>query len=143
MTIHDSKCVLTLRIDPIPLVNVLLGELRDVLAIYTFGSQVDGTATDASDMDIAVLVAGYADPIQLWNLSGILADLALCPVDLLDLRAASTVMQYQVIQSGIRLWGQEPQAGLFECFVLNEKIALDLARAPLLNQIQATGQVYA
>ncbi len=44
-----------------------------------------------------MLVAGYADPLLLWNLASDLADMAGCPVDLLDLRAASTVMQYQVI----------------------------------------------
>ena len=44
-----------------------------------------------------------------------------CDVDLLDLRAG-TVMQYQVITTGQCLWAQQPAAGLFECFVLSEKL---------------------
>lgn len=43
------------------------------------------------------LVAGYADSLTLWELADKLADMAGCPVDLLNLRAASTVMQYPVI----------------------------------------------
>ena len=112
------------------------------IAIYAFGSQVQGTAGPDSDLDLAVLVAGYADPLALWDLSGHLADLAACPVDLLDLRAASTVMQYQVITSGRRLWSAGLEAGLFECYVLSEKTQLDAARAPLMADILATGKIH-
>jgi predicted nucleotidyltransferase len=114
-----------------------------VLAIYAFGSQVQGSANAQSDLDLAVLVAGYADPLGLWDVSGQLADIVGCPVDLLDLRAASTVMQYQVITTGRRLWSAGLQTDLFECFVLSEKTALDEARAPLLADIAATGRIYA
>jgi len=113
------------------------------LAIYAFGSQVQGNANAQSDLDLAVLVAGYADPVALWDMSGSLADVAGCPVDLLDLRAASTVMQYQVITTGRRLWSAGLPTDLFECFVLSEKTALDEARAPLLADIAATGKIYA
>ena len=63
-------------------------------------------------------MAGYADVHQLWSLSGELADVAGCPVDLLDLRAASTVMQYQVITQGVRWWARDAQAAIFESAVL-------------------------
>ncbi len=113
------------------------------MAVYAFGSQVQGSAHDSSDLDLAVLVAGYADPLVLWDVSGELADIAGCPVDLLDLRAASTVMQYQVITTGRRLWSAGLPVDLFECFVLSEKTALDEARAPLMADIAATGRIYA
>ena len=73
-------------------VHLLQAQLPGLLAVYAFGSRVHGVATPQSDLDLAVLVAGYADVHQLWSLSGELADVAGCPVDLLDLRAASTVM---------------------------------------------------
>ncbi len=113
------------------------------MAVYVFGSQVQGQADARSDLDLAVLVAGYADPLALWDASGELADIAGCPVDLLDLRAASTVMQYQVITTGRRLWSVGLPVGLFECVVLSERTALDEARAPLLADIAATGRIYA
>lgn len=112
------------------------------MAIYAFGSQVQGTAGPQSDLDLAVLVAGYADPLALWDVAGHIADGVARPVDLLDLRAASTVMQYQVITTGQRLWSIGLPVGLFETFVLSEKTALDEARAPLMADIQRTGKIH-
>ncbi len=123
-------------------VTVLCRAFPQVLAIYAFGSRIQGTARAESDLDLAVLVAGYADPLQLWALSNELAEMLGCAVDLLDLRAASTVMQYQVLTRGQRLWASEPAAGLFECFVLGEKIRLDAGRSGLLADIAQAGRVY-
>ncbi|WP_211251747.1 type VII toxin-antitoxin system MntA family adenylyltransferase antitoxin [Andreprevotia chitinilytica] len=125
-----------------PVLAAILPALPQALAVYAFGSQVQGHAGHESDLDLAVLVAGYTDPLVLWDLSGTLADIASCPVDVLDLRAASTVMQYQVLTTGLRLWAKEPATGLFESFVLSEKTALDMARAGLLADIQKEGKIY-
>ncbi len=126
-----------------PVVCAIRAQFANAIAIYAFGSRVQGTANAQSDLDLAVLVAGYAEPLLLWRLAGSLADVVGCPTDLLDLRAASTVMQYQVITTGQRLWSAGVNAGLFECFVLSEKTALDTARASLLGDIRATGTIYA
>lgn len=112
------------------------------LAIYAFGSRILGSAQVDSDLDLAVLVATYAEPLQLWEVANQLAGVVGCAVDLLDLRAASTVMQYQVITQGRVLWASVPGAGLFECFVLSEKNNLDAARSGLLNDIAIEGKVY-
>jgi uncharacterized protein len=124
------------------LIQTLQARLPQLLAVYAFGSRVQGTAGPSSDLDLAVLVAGYAEPLVLFGLAGDLSDIAGCPVDLLDLRAASTVMQYQVITTGVRWWSCDAQAALFEVAVLSEKTALDTARAGLLNDIQRRGTVY-
>lgn len=124
------------------IVDKICTQFPDVMAIYVFGSRVSDKANADSDLDLAVLLPSYADPLQLWDLSGDLAELAGCPVDLLDMRAASTVMQYQILQTGQRLWGASLDAGLFECYVLSEKLALDEARAGLLADIQHRGMVY-
>ena len=126
-----------------PVVARICTTFPQTIAIYAFGSQIHSHAGRESDLDLAVLVAGYADALVLWDVAGGLADLVACRVDLLDLRAASTVMQYQVITTGQRLWASGLQAGLFECFVLSEKTALDAARAPLMADIAATGRIYA
>jgi len=120
----------------------LLQVFPNALSIYAFGSRVQGTANAQSDLDLAVLVAGYADPLQLFEMANQLADKLGYEVDLLDLRAASTVMQYQVITTGRRLWAKDVQAGLFEAFVLSEKTSLDEARAELLHEIREDGAVY-
>ena len=114
----------------------------NTLAIYFFGSRANGTANSDSDLDLAVLVAGYAEPLQLWDISNDLAEIAGCDVDLLDMRAASTVMQYQILQTSRCLWANKLEADLFECFVLSEKLYFDQARAGLLDDIQKRGTVY-
>lgn len=116
--------------------------LPDLLALYAFGSRIQGQANAESDLDLAVLVAGYADPLLLFDLAGEFADVAGCAVDLLDLRAASTVMQYQIITTGVRWWQKDSQAALYEAAILSEKTALDEARNALIDDIQHRGSVY-
>ncbi|MEQ6330166.1 nucleotidyltransferase domain-containing protein [Pseudomonas chengduensis] len=127
----------------VALVELLRSRLDGVLAVYAFGSRIQGTADERSDLDLAVLVQGYVDPLTLWDLAGEAADIAGCSVDLLDLRRASTVMQQQVLTKGERWWAVPgDEAGLFECAVLSEKLELDRARAPLLRDIERDGRVY-
>jgi predicted nucleotidyltransferase len=125
------------------ILQTLQARVPKLLAIYAFGSRIQGTATAQSDLDLAVLVAGYTEPLTLWALASDLEDIIGCPVDLLDLRAASTVMQYQIISTGQRWWAKDAQAGLFEAAILSEKTALDTARAGLLSDIQQQGKIYA
>lgn len=120
----------------------LLASVPDLMAVYVFGSQATGEANADSDLDLAVLAAGTVDPLLLWQIAGELADIVAVPVDLLDLRAASTAMQYQVITTGRRLWNKDSQAGIFESYILSEKTALDTARAALLADIQKEGKVH-
>lgn len=76
------------------------------------------------------------------RLPGLLADVAGCPVDLVDLRAASTVMQHQIITRGECWWSAGLPADLFALYVLDEKMNLDAARAGLLQDIAERGSVY-
>ncbi|MDF0606038.1 nucleotidyltransferase domain-containing protein [Neisseriaceae bacterium TC5R-5] len=125
------------------MVQILRAKLPNLLAIYAFGSRVQRTARLDSDLDLAVLVAAYAEPLTLFELAGELADQIGVAVDLLDLRAASTVMQYQIVTTGQRWWAaDELQATLFEVAILSEKTALDTARAGVLADIQAKGTIY-
>lgn len=116
--------------------------LPGLLAVYLFGSQAAGEADATSDVDIAVLIDGAVDPLALWALSGELADIVNLPVDLVDLRSASTVMQYQVITKGRLLWSIGSAVGGYEAFILNQKIELDAARAGLLGDIYKSGVVH-
>ena len=128
-----------------PIARLVQKRLPLALAVYAFGSRVVDQGQHVSphsDLDLAVLVEGYADPITLFELSGELADITGCSVDLLDLRAASTVMQHQVLTSGQRLWAKDVRAGLFEAAMLTEKLHLNDMRQGLVEDIQARGFVY-
>ncbi|MBI5925010.1 MAG: nucleotidyltransferase domain-containing protein [Aquabacterium sp.] len=125
-----------------PVVIALRRAFPHALGIYAFGSMVQGTARSDSDLDLAILVEGYAAPLALWEAANELTGLLHRPVDLLDFRAASTVMQDQILNKGRRLWGKEPQAGLYECFAMSEKGRLEEARAGILTDIAKEGRVY-
>ena len=125
-----------------PIVRDILSEFPNTLAIYAFGSRIHGQAHADSDLDLAVLVAGYADPVRLWMVAGDLAGKVDCDVDLLDMRAVSTIMQHQILMTGRRLWARRLEADLFECFVLSERTALNEARAKLEAAIKKKGKVF-
>lgn len=122
--------------------DLLRQALPGLLGIYSFGSQVQRNAGPDSDLDLAVLVAGYADSVLLWNLGNKLANELDIDLDLLDLRAASTVMQHQIITGGKRLWSAGTETDEFELYVLSEKHDLDLWRQPLIDQIREEGRIY-
>ena len=126
-----------------PLLASVQAKIPNLMALYVFGSRAQSTPRPDSDLDLAVLAAGYIDPALLWSLSNEIANLVNGEVDLLDLRAASTVMQYQVISTGKTVWDIGLQARLFEVFILSEKLALNEAREPLLRSITKEGHVYA
>ncbi len=134
---HDAPTMNTAAI-----IDFLHRQLPDLEAIYLFGSRAQGTANTESDLDIAVLMQAQPGPVRLFELAGELADLAGCAVDLIDLRTASTVMQYQIITSGHRLWARDSATGLYESFILSEKTNLDEARAGLLADIEKRGSIY-
>ncbi len=127
------------------LVPLLQKELPKLMALYAFGSRVKGqgcTARVDSDLDLAVLVEAYADPVQLFDLSGRISDSTHCPVDLMDLRAASTVMQHQILTQGVRIWAKDLAVDLFEAAMLTEKLHLDESRQSLIQDVVRRGAVY-
>jgi len=116
--------------------------LPHVLAIYVFGSHASGHAHVESDLDLAVLLSGSSDPVKLWSVAEEIALWLGSDVDLIDLRQASTVMQYQIIMTGQRLWQADSQAALYETFILSENTDFNQARAGILADIHARGTVY-
>lgn len=126
--------------------SAIVTAVRDVLpaaqAITVFGSRADGSARADSDLDLAVLLPGRADVVNLWEAGEEIARRLNVDVDLIDLRAASTVMQYQIVTTGRRLFAAHTAVDLFEAFVLSEMTALNEARAPLIADIQREGRVH-
>ncbi len=114
----------------------------NLLAVYLFGSFAKRENDAQSDVDLAVLLAGRGEPITLWQIGQDIAAMINRDVDLIDLRLASTVMQYQIITQGQRLWACDSQAAIFESFILTEKTNLDTARAGILKDIEQRGRVY-
>lgn len=122
--------------------QILKENIPHLLAIYAFGSRVQQTHHEQSDWDIAILVEGYCDPLKLWDWSDQLGEIFQVPVDLVDFRKSSTVLQYQILMTGERWWARDMQADLYECGVFSDKFSLDEKRANILHDISQSGAIY-
>ncbi|MDZ7852765.1 MAG: nucleotidyltransferase domain-containing protein [Halomonas sp.] len=123
-------------------VTLLTDALPGLQAVYLFGSQVTGDASPQSDVDLAVLLPSPLSAEQRWDLMATLANRLDRDVDLVDLRRATTVMQYQVISEGLRLWSQGSGADEFELAVLSEYWDLQIQRRGLIDDIKQRGTVH-
>ncbi|MBJ7536470.1 type VII toxin-antitoxin system MntA family adenylyltransferase antitoxin [Marinomonas transparens] len=101
--------------------------------IYLFGSQASGQTNQHSDIDIAVLMAHKIDPIVRFDIQQTLAIKFDQDIDLVDLLSASTVLQNQVIQHGICLFGSQEEQDKFEMQVLSMYQRLNTERANILK----------
>lgn len=128
------------------IIHFMQNSIAHVRAIWIFGSYAKQCDTISSDIDIAVLTDWAIQPmppLALWDIAQTLACMLNKDVDIIDMRRASTVMQYQVIVYGKRIFGHGLDIDLFECGVLSQKLALNELRATYLDDISARGTVYA
>jgi predicted nucleotidyltransferase len=124
------------------IVTALRSALPEASAVILFGSRAEGTDTADSDLDLAVLLPRPADPVPLWEAGEAVARRLGVDVDLVDLRRASTVMQFQIITTGRRLFVQGDEADRYDMFILAEMTALNEARAPLIADIEREGRIH-
>ena len=68
--------------------------------IWLFGSLSRGQQRDDSDIDLAVLAAAPVDALELFELGLELGVQASRDVDLIDLRAVSTIMRKEIVSEG-------------------------------------------
>jgi predicted nucleotidyltransferase len=124
-------------------VEALRAAIADLQAIYVFGSVATGQERPDSDVDLAVLASRPLEGEARWRLQeGIAAGLGR-DVDLVDLRAASTVMQVQVLRTGRLLFEPEGSGrALFEATVLGAYTRLNFSRAGILADVKARGVVH-
>ena len=113
------------------------------LAVYLFGSVAKGATHQESDIDLSVLATDQLPVMDVWMLAQKLAIEAGVDVDLVDLRAASTVMRMQIISEGERLLCvDDDTCQKFEDFVYADFARLNEERAAILADIQERGSVY-
>ncbi len=125
------------------LTRLLENEVPGLVAAYLFGSRARGDALPDSDVDLAVLCAQPLDPLRRWKLQErIAADLG-AHVDLVDLRAASSVMRVRVLADGVILVDRDPALRAhFEALALSEYARLNEERRGILEDVQKSGRVH-
>ena len=112
-------------------------------AIYLFGSYADGSFIPESDIDIAFLAAEPIEALFRWELLQGLARQLKKEVDLVDLQSASTVMQFQVVSTGKRIFAADEKAiEWWELKVYQLYLTLNNDRRPILEAIHQSGSIY-
>lgn len=97
----------------------LVNQLTSLKLTYLFGSMTKNTATETSDIDIAVFCGLPIDNLERWRLAQELALQLDRDVDLVDLAACSTVMRMQVVSEGVLLHDKGDFAAEFENVTLS------------------------
>jgi predicted nucleotidyltransferase len=121
----------------------LRSAVPDLVAVYRFGSTSSGAAGPESDVDLAVLAHSRLDPQARFDLQDHLASVFRRPVDLVDLRAASTVMAMQVIGTGTVLCETDPvERARFEDLTFSLYARLNEERRGILERVAREGTVY-
>lgn len=124
-------------------VTRLRAAMPDLLAIYRFGTWGTQDERADSDLDLAVLVPVRLPAARLWEIAQQLAELVGRHVDLVDLRAASTVMTAQIVSQGERLFcSAEKQCAEYEDCAYASYARLNEERREILQDILQRGQVY-
>jgi uncharacterized protein len=117
-------------------------------AVYAFGSWGTDDERERSDADIAMLLSPSASKKttseQLMEAREDLASALGREVDLIDLRAANTVLQKEVVSASRRLYCANPyEAETFEMLTLSFYQKLNEERADILADIERSGRILA
>jgi predicted nucleotidyltransferase len=112
-------------------------------AAYRFGSTVSGETHAESDVDVAFITRESPAPGRTWEAAGDLGVELGRDVDLVDLRAASTVMRVQVLEDSVLLVDDDPTArAWFEMLSLSDYARLNEERRGILEDVRLRGRVY-
>ena len=125
------------------IVNHLHEAVPSLQAIYLFGSIVTEHFTEQSDIDIAILRREPIDAVFRWELLQQIAIALNREVDLIDLTNATTVMQFQVVSTGERIFTANPsEMEWWELKVYQLYLTLNDDRKPILDAIRESGRIY-
>jgi predicted nucleotidyltransferase len=125
------------------IVDLLRDAIDDLIAVYRFGSTVDGRAHPASDTDLAVLARTAIPSVARFDVQERLAASLGRDVDLVDLAVASPVMAIQVVARGQLLYDEDSAArGRFEDLTFGTYARLNEERRGILERIATEGSVY-
>ena len=136
--------LLIFRVDMNHVIQILQKEIPDLAAVYLFGSRSEGFARPDSDTDIAYLSNGPAMPaVDRFFLAQKLANILNTDVDLVDLRVASTVLRFEIVGKGKRIFClDETICDLFEMTVFSMYQRFQEERKEIVEEILRKGSVY-
>lgn len=125
------------------LVHTLLTKVPDLQTIYLFGSIQTPYANSQSDIDVAFLAKTLIKPVMRWQLAQDLAFHFRRDVDLIDLKEASTVLRFEVVAHGKRIYcANQKECDLYETMVYSAYVRFNDERRSILEDISKRGQIH-
>ena len=125
------------------IVEEIQGAVRELVAVYRFGSSSQGTTHSESDIDVAFLARGPLPPAHRFDVQERLAGSLGRDVDLVDLSLTSPVIAIQIVAHGQLLFeGDAAARGAFEDRTFGAYARLNEERRGILQRIAAEGTVY-
>jgi len=76
---------------------------KEAEGIWLFGSYADGSFTENSDIDIAVLFKEKKSPLEVFKLKENLEYFLKKDVDLIDIQNVNTVFQFKIVTTGKKI----------------------------------------
>ncbi len=133
-----------MEFDLTPVLALLRREIPQLAGVYLFGSFAAGLARAESDIDLAIYAGRPLERRVVVGLQQQIANILNRDVDLVDLAAASTILQCQAIDEGKLIDAPQPdETALFELRVIREYQDLKARRAATEADIVARGRVHA
>lgn len=124
-------------------IDTIVGGVEGLVAVYLYGSRADGTWRASSDVDLGVLAAA---PLESRHVAELQLDLGVTlntPTQLVDLRAAPTVLAMQIITKGTPIVDRDSaRRERFEDLVYCKYARLNEERRAILEDITTRGVVY-
>lgn len=113
------------------ILSTLLKYLPELELVYLFGSFANNTMTPQSDIDIAFMPTKPLTSVERFEIAQSIANELNINVDLINLLECSTVLQKQIIEKGILLFGEN--ADVFEMKVMSMYQHLNDERSDILH----------
>ena len=130
-------------VDTASLVESLGRSFDELALVYLFGSATGDTARPESDLDVAFLADASPAAMARFAVQEDLARALGRDVDLVDLRAASTVMVAEVLRTGRLLFERSrAERDRFEMHTCSAYALLNEERRDILDDIRRRGSVY-
>lgn len=126
-------------------IPIIVGHEPKVQAVYLFGSFGTESERSDSDVDLALLLpVGARDSLAASALAGALAQTLGREVDLINIRAANTVFQKEIVMSDRRIYCADPAAAdEFEMMVISSYQKLNEERREIIEDGLAEGRFVA
>jgi len=124
-----------LNIDSKIINQTLKQYIPNLKAIYIFGSFAQNQQNSSSDLDIAILADKKLNNIKRWEIATKLANKLNIDIDLVDLLEANTILKFQIISKGKRIYGEGFEIEKFEMIAISQYQNFIAERQPIVDEI--------